>query len=888
MPTPTTKDLTLLTPSDLAADFDTDLTTGLTTNAAAKRRQEDGPNQLTAAKKPSLWRQIGHHLSDITSLILLFAVALSAYLALTTDSDWTKTIVIGSIVILNVAIALYQEHSAEKALAALKAMTVQTVTVVREGKTQTIAAADLVRGDLMLLKAGDAVAADARLIHSQDLETDEAVLTGESSAVAKSAAPLTEVPDDLGDAVNRLFSGTAITSGKASAIVTATGMKTELGKIASLLNQTQKQATPLAKRLNALGKRLSLVAILGGALTMLFSMLYHQETLTESLMLGVSLAIAAVPETLPVIVTLSLAHGVQKMAKRHAIIRQVTAVETIGNVNVIASDKTGTLTQNQMTVTHFWPFGEALQKVTDQPLAANHQQFLTYLGLATNARLTKQGEPDIGDATELAIVRLLAHYGLNRDDLETRYPRIAESPFSSDKKTMATLHKTPDGRFLAIIKGAADRIAFSNDHWHEEATAIHDQMTAQALRVLAAGYQQFENDPGADWETQLTAVQPLGLIGLIDPPRPEVPAAIQAAKDAGIITVMITGDHLDTATAIAKDIGILDHGQRAITGHDLSQMSDEALAADIQQIRVFARTTPTDKIRIVKAWQQQQAVVAVTGDGVNDAPALKAADVGIAMGITGTDVAKNAADMVLTDDNFATIIDAVAQGRTVYQNILKAVEFLISVNFAQIFTMLIAVLIGWGAIMTPEQLLIVNVLADGIPGFFLSRELAEPGIMRLKPIPKKASIFASGLGKRVAVRTTTYVGLILGVYALGRFGLSANQPIVGMTMLFLTLAIGSMLDIFPIKTRGRLNRASFTVNPILTGSLLGTITLILLLATVAPLQQVFRLAPLNLGQWLIVLAVIWLPMLVVEGYKRRQHRDELAAWQQSELIGDAE
>ena len=543
------------------------------------------------------------------------------------------------------------------------------------------------------------------------------------------------------------------------------------------------------------------------------------------------------------------------MAKRHAIIRQVTAVETIGNINVIASDKTGTLTQNQMTVTHFWPFGETLQKVTDQPLSTNQQQFLTYLGLATNARLTKQGEPDIGDATELAIVRLLAHYDLNRDDLETCYPRIAESPFSSDKKTMATLHKTPDGHFLAIIKGAADRIAFSNDHWHEEATAIHDQMTAQALRVLAAGYQQFENDPGANWETQLTAVQPLGLIGLIDPPRPEVPAAIQAAKDAGIITVMITGDHLDTATAIAKDIGILDHGQRAITGHDLSQMSDEALAADIQQIRVFARTTPTDKIRIVKAWQQQQAVVAMTGDGVNDAPALKAADVGIAMGITGTDVAKNAADMVLTDDNFATIIDAVAQGRTVYQNILKAVEFLISVNFAQIFTMLIAVLIGWGAIMTPEQLLIVNVLADGIPGFFLSRELAEPG---------------------------------LGVYALGRFGLSANQPIVGMTMLFLTLAIGSMLDIFPIKTRGRLNRAAFTVNPILTGSLLGTITLILLLATVAPLQQVFRLAPLNLGQWLIVLAVIWLPMLVVEGYKRRQHRNELAAWQPSELIGDAE
>ena len=888
MPT-TTKALTLLTPSDLAAEFDTNLTTGLTTDAVAKHRQQNGSNQLTAAKKPSLFRQIAHHLSDITSLILLFAVGLSAYLALTTDSNWTKTIVIGSIVILNVVISLYQERSAEKALAALKAMTVHTVTVIRDDKTQTIQAANLVPGDLMLLKAGDAVAADARLIESQELEADEAVLTGESESVAKSAAPLAEVPENLGDAANCIFSGTAITSGKATAIVTATGMNTELGKIASLLNQTKKQVTPLAKRLDALGKRLSLVAVLGGALTMLLAMLYHQETLADSLMLGVSLAIAAVPETLPVIVTLSLAHGVQKMAKRRAIIRQVTAVETIGNVNVIASDKTGTLTQNKMTVTHFWSFGQFnIQKATAEPLTTDTRRFLSYLGLATNAKLTDQDEPDIGDATELAIMRLLAHYGLSRDDLETRYPRIAEAPFSSAKKTMATLHRTPDGHYLAIIKGAVDRIAFSAPNWQTEAASVHDQMTGQALRVLAAGYQEFTADPGADWESQLTDVQPLGLIGLIDPPRPEVPAAIQAAKDAGIVTVMITGDHLDTATAIARDIGILDGSHRAITGHELNQMSDETLAATIHQIRVFARTTPSDKIRIVKAWQQQQAVVAMTGDGVNDAPALKAADVGIAMGITGTDVAKNAADMILTDDNFATIIDAVAQGRTVYQNILKAVEFLISVNFAQIFTMLIAVLIGWGAVMTPEQLLIVNVLADGIPGFFLSRELAEPGIMHLKPIPKEASIFANGLSKRVAVRTATYVGLILGIYAIGRFVVSPDQPIVGMTMLFLTLAIGSMLDVFPIKTRARLNRTALTSNPILTVSLLGTMAIILLLAILQPFQQIFQLAPLTLGQWLIVFVAVWLPMLIVESYKRWQHRHELAAWHQPNLVSDNE
>lgn len=886
--TTTTKHLTRLTPSDLAAELTTNTKTGLTAKEAAARLQQNGRNQLTAAKKPSLLRQIGHHLSDITSLILLFAVGLSAYLALTTDSDWTKTIVIGAIVILNVVIALYQEHSAEKALAALKAMTIQTVTVVREGKTQTIQAAGLVPGDLILLKAGDAVPADARIIQSQELEADEAILTGESLGVTKTAEALATAPDDLGDAANYIFSGTAITSGKATAIVTATGMDTELGKIAALLNQTKKQTTPLAKRLNTLGKRLSFVAILGGIITILLATLLHQEGFTDSLMLGVSLAIAAVPETLPVIVTLSLAHGVQKMAKRHAIIRQVTAVETIGNVNVIASDKTGTLTQNRMTVTHFWPYGKEIHKVAKTKLSANDTRFFKYLGLATNAHLTADDEPDIGDATELAIVRLLDHYDLSRTEAEQTYPRVAEAPFSSDKKTMATLHRTPDGHYLAIIKGAVDRINFAPENWEQTATAIHDQMTTQALRVLAAGYQQFETDPGENWETQLTAVQPLGLIGIIDPPRPEVPAAIRAAKQAGITTVMITGDHLGTAKAIAKDIGILESGQQAITGHDLSQMSDEDLAANIADIRVFARTTPSDKIRIVKAWQKQDAVVAMTGDGVNDAPALKAADVGIAMGITGTDVAKNAADMVLTDDNFATIIDAVAQGRTVYQNILKAVEFLISVNFAQIFTMLLAVLVGWGAVMTPEQLLIVNVLADGIPGFFLSRELAEPGMMHLKPIPKAASIFSNGLGKRVAVRTTTYVGLILGIYFVGRFVVSPDVPSIGMTMLFLTLAIGSMLDIFPIKTRGRLNWSAMTVNPILTGSLLLTMTVIVALATIAPLQQIFQLAPLTAGQWAIVLGAIWLPMLVVETYKRRQHRHELAPWRQATLSDSAE
>ncbi|MFT8465826.1 MAG: cation-translocating P-type ATPase [Liquorilactobacillus satsumensis] len=863
--------LTQLSPSEVTQLCETSGTHGLTLSTVKMRQHKYGANALVEAKKPNLIMQILHHLSDITSLILLFAVALSIYLALTTASDWTKASVIGGIVILNVGIALFQEHSAERALSALKSMTEQTVTVIRSGKKQITPASNLVPSDLLSLKAGDVVPADSRLIKAVSLSADEAILTGESLSVVKTAAAMPHIPESLGDSQNMLFSGTALTQGSCTAIVTAIGMKTELGKIATLLNTTEKQQTPLSRRLNSLTKRLSLVAILGGVTTILISTLFHHETFTESLMVGVSLAIAAVPETLPVIVTLSMAYGIQKMAKKKAIIRQVTAVETIGNVNVIASDKTGTLTQNKMTITKYWPgTGEprVVSNLTKEQLPVQDTRFLTYLGLATNAELTAKGLADIGDPTELAIVSLLAHFGMTRSKSEKKYPRIAENPFDSDKKTMTTWHRTPSGKWIAIIKGAIDRLPFATNVDHTELDYFHDQFAAEALRVLAAGFQVFETEPLKKDDTALTNLQPLGLIGIIDPPRPEVIPAITAAKKGGITTVMITGDHLETAKAIAHEIGILQPGQVALTGKQLNDMSASELAAKIDTIRVYARTTPSDKIRIVKAWQQKGAIVAMTGDGVNDAPALKAANVGIAMGVTGTEVSKNAADMILADDNFATIIAAVKQGRTVYENILKAVEFLISVNFAQIFTMIIAITLGWGAPMTPEQLLIVNVLADGIPGFFLSREVAEPGIMRQPPLTRAASIWARGLGKRVVVRTITYMIIILGIYALGRFGLNNDTPGVGMTMLFLVLALGSMLDIYPIKTRQALSKHAYLNNPALNSSLVLTFLSIIVIVLFEPLAKIFQLSSLNLLEWLIVIFVLFIPTIVIEAAKK--------------------
>ncbi|EIW12650.1 cation transporting P-type ATPase [Lactiplantibacillus pentosus KCA1] len=852
---------------------------GLTTTVVTAQTTKFGKNELVAARPVPLWRKIWQHMSDVSSLVLLFAVGLATYLALAQNGGWTKTIVIGAILVINVCIGLYQEASAEKSLAALKSMSLPTATVRRNGDTQTIPAPEIVPGDLVILKAGDQVPADAVVLTATNLAVDEAVLTGESEAVEKNAyqdgAKLT---DD-----SQVFAGTAVTAGTATIQVLTTGMATELGQIAGLLNKTKQRATPLQGRLNRLSSWLTTFAVLGGITIFALSVWVQNQGLADSLMIGVSLAVAAVPETLPIIVTISLSHGVRRMAERNAIMRRVSAVETIGSVDVIASDKTGTLTQNRMTITKYWTPNSGIQ-TTEEPLTSAGQKLMRYLGLATNAEINMvDGEEQaIGDATELAVVRWLAQHDLERPDLEATMPRLAEDPFDSTKKMMTTVHQLDDGQRLVIVKGAWDRLPFADDQAALTAgQTAHDAFGQAALRVLAVGYRVIPAEvTTTDWDELATDLKLAGLIGLIDPPRPEVIPAIQAAKDAGIFPVMITGDHLMTAKAIATEIGILTPGLKALSGEELRALSDDELQAQIDQIAVYARVSPSDKIRIVQVWQRLNKTVAMTGDGVNDAPALKAADVGIAMGITGTEVSKEAADMVLTDDNFATIIAAVKEGRTVYQNIIKAVEFLVGVNFAQIFLMVGAVLFGWGAPLLAEQLLIINVLADGIPGFFISQEPGEPQAMQQPPVANDESILARGLGQRLFVRAATFTVLTLGIYALGRFGLANDQASIGMTMVFLVLALGSMIDIYAIKDRRPLSRDTFTRNPMLNRGLLIGILVVLAIAIVPPFRNFFSLVTLPAGAWLIVLVATLVPTAVLELNKRWQAR------QRERLVAD--
>jgi len=846
---------------------------GLTTQEASQRLNQYGSNQLVAAKKASIWRQIGHHLADVSSLVLLFAVGLASYMALFQGGGWTKSIVIGAILVINVIIGMYQEASAEKALAALQSMSLPTTTVRREDIAQSIDAKDVVPGDLVLLKAGDQVPADGIVLSGTNLAVDEAVLTGESVPVDKVALQkLTGLKAD-----QQVFSGTAVTAGTAVIQVVTTGMATELGQIAGLLNKTKKRATPLQGRLNRLSGWLTAFAVMGGMAIFALSIWMQNQGLADSLMIGISLAVAAVPETLPIIVTISLAHGVKRMATRNAIMRRVNAVETIGGVDVIASDKTGTLTQNQMTITRYWtPQSPTAQAASE--LTHDGRELMRYLGLATNAEIqTVNGEEEtVGDPTELAIVRWLAKNAASRKGFEESAPRLAENPFDSTKKTMATLHQLKDGRRLVVVKGAFDRLPVA---WpaggFEQAKQIHDAFGQQALRVLAVGYKVVPAGTDVNWETLTQGLTFAGLVGMIDPPRPEVITAIREAKAAGIKPIMITGDHMVTAEAIAKEIELLSPGQLVMSGDELRTLTDAELAAQIKQVAVYARVSPTDKIRIVQAWQKTGATVAMTGDGVNDAPALKAADVGIAMGITGTEVSKSAADMVLTDDNFATIISAVKEGRTVYQNILKAVEFLVGVNFAQIFLMVGAVLMGWGAPLLAEQLLLINVLADGIPGFYLSREPGEKAAMKQSPVANDESLFARGLGGRLATRAVTFTLLTLGAYGLGRFVLSANQPAIGMTVTFLILAIGSMIDIYAIKDRQPLTWASLKRNPRLNQALFVMIGLLIVVAVVPGLQGIFGLVTLPLSAWAVVAVGVFVPTAVLELKKRWGQRRQL-------------
>ena len=855
---------------DVINRLNTSVSTGLSSAEVDARIKKYGLNEFEEAKKESLLKKIGHHLMEITAIILLVAAAIAAYMAIVEDQGWPKVFVILSIVIINIILGIYQESKAEKALDALKKLNSSQTTVIRDGTKQKVDASQLVPGDIIELNAGDIITADARLIDASSLQVEESGLTGESVPVEKDPNAIISDTVPLGDRLNMVYSGCLVTGGRATAVVVETAMETEMGKIAGLLNNTTKLKTPLQQRLSQLAMRLCIVALAAGALIFLIGTLIHGGSITEMLLVGVSLGVAAVPETLPIIVTMILSHGVHNMVRKNTIIRRIPAVETVGNTSVICSDKTGTLTQNKMQIQQIWHV-DLPPKLAANEFEGREMHLLELLTVCSNATIEIDGDEEkvVGDPTELAIIRLLHSKGLTRTDAERDFPRVHELPFDSGRKLMTTVHRTDDG-FIAVTKGAFDRIpVIWTDELREKATEIHDGFAERALRVISIAYRKYDEMPtdlsAEALEKDLTF---LGLIGMIDPPRPESKQAIQLAKEAGIKTVMITGDHVVTARAIAKEIGIFQEGDVALTGAELNNMSEQELYEQVRSVSVYARVSPEDKINIVKAWEKHGEVIAMTGDGVNDAPALKAADVGAAMGITGTEVTKSAADMVITDDNFATIVDAIAEGRTSYDNIRKTVYFLLAVNFAQIFIMLTGVILGWGAPIMAVQILLINVVSDGIPGFFLSFEKAEAGIMKRKPLPKNAGIFAGGLGGKIAQRSITFSILTLVAFYIGKFVEIAPHVIpstgAGISMAFIVLSMASVINVFNVRSEQSILKIGFLSNKGVFYSVIFSIGITLLVALIPPIARIFQVVPLSVWHWLIVVGLASLQLISVE------------------------
>ena len=841
----------------------TDPAQGLSAAEAARRLEQHGANVLREKKKKTNLQRFLDQFKDVMILILIAAAIVSFVIACVEGNpgEFFEPALILLIVILNAVMGMLQESKAEKALDALKSMSAPHARVLRDGTEQIVDAASLVPGDIIRLEAGDFVPADARLLHSAGLKSEESALTGESVPSEKDAQEPVSADAALGDRVNMVFSGCSITYGTATAVVTATGMQTEMGKIAGLLSGEEETQTPLQKKLASLGKILGFVALGACAIIFVVGLLNGIDVL-EIFMTSVSLAVSAIPEGLPAIVTIVLSIGVQRMVKKNAIIRRLPAVETLGSASVICSDKTGTLTQNRMTLQKAYLDGAA--EIIDSGDAAARTLVRT-AALCCDGAVTFEADgtvTHIGDPTETAIVFAAHQFGDTKETLGAAFPRLAELPFDSDRKRMSVVVEH-DGRKLAIVKGAFDGIApLCTAGDTERARQVNDEMSRKALRVLAVAVREIYALPEVlapeTLEKDLTF---LGLVGMIDPPREEARDAVAVCREAGIRPVMITGDHVVTASAIAKNLGILQDGDRAITGAELDAMSETELDAAVEQISVYARVSPENKIRIVKAWQKKNKVVAMTGDGVNDAPALKAADIGCAMGITGTDVAKGAADMTLTDDNFATIVDAVREGRGIYANIRKVVGFLLGTNIGEVITVFAAMLLWHRSPLLSMQLLWINLVTDSLPAIALGMEEVEPGVMRQKPKPKDEGIFAHGLGVRVVLQ-----GLMFGILSLAAFWIgwqSTGDLAGGQTLAFMTLALSQVVQAFNMRSDRSLFKTGFFTNRRLNlACLLSVVLVALVLFT--PVSIAFGLITLSPQLYLIGLGLSLVPFVVME------------------------
>lgn len=859
-----------LSTKEVEKQMQTNIEFGLNEKQVEDKQNKFGLNKLEEKKKESIVIKFIKQFNDFMIIILIIASIISAVVArLEGSNDYFDSIIIIAIVVFNAIMGLVQEAKAEKSLEALKKMTAPTCRVKRNGKISTIKSEQIVPGDIVLLEAGNYVPADCRLISSSNLKIEESSLTGETVPVLKDANCMLKEKTALGDMVNMAFSTTIVVNGHGEAIVTDTGMNTKVGKIAKMIITNEAPETPIQKKLGEVGKSLG-IACLGICLLIFVIGLLKKIEPIEMFMTSVGLAVAAIPEGLPAIVTIMLSIGVTKMAKKNSIIRKLPAVETLGSSSVICSDKTGTLTQNKMQVT----------KIANINGDTNDKEYIKWLmGMATmctdveisreNGKIELTGEP-----TEKAIVSKALDEGKNKNELYNVMRRVKDIPFDSSRKMMTTIHKMPNG-YRVITKGAPDVLlkrcnkVYDNGNVttldYSKTKLIENQnnkMADEALRVLAIAYLDIPNLPSRiDTETVEKNLIFIGLIGMIDPPREGVKEAVATCKKAGIKTVMITGDHIITAKAIAKDLGILRGSDLAITGEELDKIPQAVLQRNIMNYSVFARVTPEHKVRIVKAYQSTGAVVAMTGDGVNDAPALKNADIGIAMGKNGTDVAKNAADMVLTDDNFVTIVEAVKQGRNIFDNIKKAVHFLIATNIGEIVTIFLGLILGLKSPLLAIQLLWINLVTDSLPAIALGLEKPEVDIMDKKPRDSKKGIFADGLWQRIITEGTMLGILTLVAFSVGNYLYDIE---VGRTMAFVSLGLLELVHSFNIKSEETIFKVGLFENKYLLGAFILGALLQIVVVVIPSVAEVFKLVPLTQVQWMYTFGISILPLIIME------------------------
>ena len=852
--------------------FMTDPVKGLSSGEAGARQARDGFNEFEKTKHTTLWQKFISQFKSFMIIVLIFAAIISGVTGYMNGEGITDAIIILSILIVNAVIGVFQEAKAEKSLDALEKLSAPHCKVIRDGETRIIESREVVVGDIVIIETGDNVPADLRLIESVNLKIQEAALTGESVPVEKDAEAVLPEDAPIGDRINMAYSSCSVTYGHGKGVVTAIGNQTEVGKIASMIQAVPDMRTPMQIRLDKLGKTLAIICLAVCIVIMVIGLCYGRNLL-EMFMTAVSLAVAAIPEGLPAVSTVVLALGVQRLAKQNAIVRNLPSVETLGSTTVICSDKTGTLTQNRMTVTHIYAAGNLSDTAADNPVI---DELIKMSVLANDAVLGADGQ-SIGDPTETALIDAGLKYSINKNALKKDLPRIAEIPFDSERKLMTTVHQNNDEDFLVAVKGGLDELLVNctriNDGTsirpitEKDIEDIHKanmEMASQALRVLAVGYKTISELPAAF--TPATIEKDfifLGMVGMIDPPREEAKEAVRRCKEAGIKPVMITGDHKITATAIAKSLGIITTGDCVLTGTDVEMMSDEQLKEMAGNVAVFARVAPEHKVRIVNAFQSRGNVVAMTGDGVNDAPALKLADIGVAMGITGTDVAKEAADVVLTDDNFATIVSSVREGRRIYDNLMKSIQFMISTNLGEIVLLLIAVLANLDMPLLPIQLLFINLVGDSLPSLALSVDHADKNIMKRKPIDPNQGIFTKHFTTRVIIQS-----LIIGLTTLAAYMIGMNTSVdVARTMTFATMVFCQFTIIFSIRSGHNWFTHKMFTNRWLWLTIVFVTALTLLVLLVPGMQSLFRLAPMTSGQWWTVIGLSFGVLALSEFFK---------------------